>query len=219
LTNVRDIELPIQERKNEFSERPNLLRQLDMILNSTRQIVETWKPAPAPSVKIDEDDLEDDESKASSSSASIGLPQIDPKSLEPLERLVAETEKWLKEKLAQQEKLELWETPVLVVSDLQQKADSLQAGINKLLREMMNSKTKSKTSSSKKASSSTTSSSTSTSSSDALPTESVKSETVEDMEVELEEEDSSTTTETITSTIVVDTTASPSSESIKHEEL
>jgi len=234
LTNVRDMELPIQERKKEFSERPNSLRQLDMILNSTRQIIETWKPAPAPLVKNDEDNLEDDES-AASPSAAIDLLDIDPKSLEPLEKLVDETEKWLKEKLAQQEKLELWETPVLLASDIQQKADGLQAGINKLLREMMSAKTKSKSTSTKKESSSTTSSATSMSASDALPTESVTSENVEDGEVELEGDFSTTTktitstvvvettggtaTETVTSTVVVETTASPSSEDIKHEEL
>ena len=95
----------------------------------------------------DEDDLDDDEATAT---ASPGAPlfQLDEKSVNSLDSVVTEVENWLKEKIAAQEKLELWEEPVLLLTEIERKTSQLQSALRKIFLDQTKQKTKSKTSTS-----------------------------------------------------------------------
>ena len=154
----------------------------------------------------DEDDLDDDETTAPES-PEASLFQLDEKSVNTLDSVVMEVETWLTQKSAAQEKLDLWEEPVLLLTEIERKASQVQLALQKAFLDQTK-KTKPKTSTS----ATTTSTSSTSTETPTVTTEEKPLYT----EVEDDVEEAETTTETITSTIIVETA---STEERKHEEL
>jgi len=145
-------------------------------------------------------DLEDEDGE---SKLPPGTIQLDEKSIETLQGAVEEVETWLLEKSAAQEKLEDWEEPVLLLSELERKNIHLQTVLRKIVMDQAKTASKPKSSSST-SSSTTTVSATSTASKEA--------------EVTVAEEGTTTITETATIIETVDAEETGSTDR-KHEEL
>jgi hypothetical protein len=146
--NNRAIENPISKRKTDYLGRPTRIESLQRIIDSTKDLIKTNRDFAAPATR-DEDDLDDE--------PPVPVRPIfvfDPQSLESLDAIVTEVENWFSEKLAAQEKLQLWEEPVLRLRDLEMKSNRVQIAIRKIVLEQAKAKT-----SSKKASTFTSSSS------------------------------------------------------------
>jgi len=202
--------------------RPEQIEHLQAILASTKQFLQTNRESlssqsPPP---IEEDNLDDDEPTPSTPPASLF--QLDEKAIETLDSVVKEVDMWLTEKLGAQEKLQLWEEPVLLLTDLEKKSNQIQSALRKIIIDSAKQKTTKSTTAS--ATGKTTMSSKESVSS-SVPTPEVYIEVIDDEE---EEEDSAiTTTATVTSTIIVDDTSSSSTTTTstsskaekKHEEL
>ena len=224
----RSIEGPIAKRKADYLARPQRIESLQLILNSTKELVKSSRDlivSQLPKSK-NEDDLEDEETDSASATASptAALFAFDENSISTLESVVTEVETWLTKKLAAQEKLKLWEEPVLLLSDLEKKGNQIQSALRKLLQEQQ----KKTSSSAKKSASKTTSSSpssttvlaeTTTASVAAEETDGpVYTEVVDDDEVQ----ETYTTTETVTAIIEeseAEETETAGSGGVKHEEL
>jgi hypothetical protein len=141
---------------------------------------------------------------------------LEEKSIVNLETLTTEIETWLKKKLAVQEKLALWDEPVLNLSDLEKKGDQIQAALRKILLQQAKAKTTSKKSSSSK----TTSTTSTSASSETTPTTSAAAEeTPVYSEVEDDMDETITTTATVRSVIIEDEPEATEGTEIKHEEL
>ena len=97
----------------------------------------------------DEFDLEDEDDRVENN-LPPGAVQflLNEKSLETLDAAVQDVETWLTEKLAAQEKLEDWDEPVLLLSDIDRKNNHLQSVLKKLIRDQAKTATKTKSSSS-----------------------------------------------------------------------
>jgi hypoxia up-regulated 1 len=208
----RDIEGPISKRKAEHLARPERIELLQQILNSTKSLIKSSREIVSEVYppKNNEDDL-DDETPAPTPPASPF--QLDEKSLSKLDQLASDVETWLKEKLAAQESLELWEEPVLLTSELEKKGTQIQAALRKALLDQAKPKPKSKTSSS-----STSTATGSQTDSTATSSAAASNQTDTPVYSEVDEEPEETVTTTITST-VIDDEAEPTSGEIKHEEL
>jgi hypoxia up-regulated 1 len=155
----------------------------------------------------DEDDLDDDEATAPES-PEASLFQLDEDSVNSLDSVVTEAETWLTQKIAAQEKLDPWEEPVLLLTEIERKASQVQLALQKAFLDQTK-KTKPKTS---------TSATTTSTSSTSTETPTVTTEE-KPLHTEVEDDDfeeADTTTETITSTIIVE---AASTEERKHEEL
>lgn len=204
----RNIEGPISKRKADYLARPQQIEVLQGILNSTKEFLKTSREVlSSQSPPIDQDNL--DEEPIPSTNPSTALFKLDEKAIETLDSVVEEVESWLTAKRAAQDKLQLWEEPVLLLTDLEKKNNQIQSALRKIIMDASKQKTKS-TSATKKAT-------TSTSTQSVVPTEETYTEVNDD-------ESTFTTTATVTSTIVVDDTSSssttPTSKSeMKHEEL
>lgn len=111
---------------------------------------------------------------------------------------MTEVETWLNEKIATQEKLNLWEEPVLLLTELERKGNQVQSTLRKIFLEQAKQKSKSSTST-------------------ATTTKHPESETPVHSEVEEDSEQASRNTETLTATIP-ETEATSKAER-KHEEL
>jgi 5S rRNA maturation endonuclease (ribonuclease M5) len=172
-----------------------------------------------------EDDLEDEETETTSDNATPSAAPFtfDEKSISGLESVVTEVETWFSEKLAAQEKLNLWEEPVLLLTDLEKKGNQIQSALRKMLLEQQ----KKQKTSSKKTSKTTSRTESSTTVLAETATASVVLESVEtpvytEVGEEDELEETYTTTATVTATIEeseAEETDTASREGIKHEEL
>jgi hypothetical protein len=199
---------------------------LRQIINSTKELVKTSREmaaSQAPEPKLEEDELEDEPSAAPS--PSISAFHIDESLLTNLENVVSEVETWLKDKTTAQEKLKLWQEPVLLVADLQRKGDQIQAALRKLLLEQSKPRTKSKTTSSISTSSTSSPSESVASLADESTTLSASISTASPAEevplyTEVSEDSDTiyTTTATVTSIIIEDEPEATTG-SILHEEL
>jgi len=131
---------------------------------------------------------------------------LNEKSLEALDAAVQEVETWLTEKIAAQEKLEDWDEPVLLLSDIERKNDHLQSVLKKIIRDQAKTATKTKSSPS------------TTATATAKPSASTEADT--EGHVADDEEQTDTTAETVTSTRIDDVDAEETSQTNrKHEEL
>ena len=148
----------------------------------------------------DEFDLEDEDDRVENN-LPPGAVQflLNEKSLETLDAAVQDVETWLTEKLAAQEKLEDWDEPVLLLSDIDRKNNHLQSVLKKLIRDQAKTATKTKSSSS------------TTATATAKPSASTEA----DMEVHVAEDEQRDAT-----TIIEDVDAEETSKTNrKHEEL
>lgn len=135
---------------------------------------------------------------------------------------MTEVETWLAEKIAAQEKLKLWEEPVLLLTDLEKKGNQIQNALRKLLLEQ-----KAKTSSKKTSSKSTSSISSSTTvlaetTAPSKASESAEAPVYTEVKDEDELEETYTTTATVTAIIEeseAEETETAGSGGVKHEEL
>lgn len=198
---------------------------MQLILNSTKELVKSSRDFIASQLpkSKSEDDLEDEETETASAGAtpSAALFTFDEKSISSLESVVTEVESWLSEKLAAQAKLNLWEEPVLLLSDLEKKGNQIQSALRRMLLEQQKQKT-----SSKKTSKTTSSASSSTTVLAETSSTGVVSESTETpVYTEVTEEDeleTYTTTATVTAIIEeleAEETETVSSGGPKHEEL
>jgi len=199
---------------------------LQLILNSTKELVKSSRDFIASQLpkSKSEDDLEDEETETASAGAtpSAALFTFDEKSISSLESVVTEVESWLSEKLAAQAKLNLWEEPVLLLSDLEKKGNQIQSALRRMLLEQQKQKT-----SSKKTSKTTSSASSSTTilaetSSTGVVSESTETPVYTEVTEEDELEETYTTTATVTAIIEeleAEETETVSSGGPKHEEL
>lgn len=156
-----------------------------------------------------EDDLDDDETTATAS-PSASLFQLDEKAITTLDSVVMEIETWLKERIAAQEKLNLWEEPVLLLTELERKGNQIQSALRKIFLDQTKTKSKTKSSTSTVASTAT-----------AKPGETENASGGDSWEpmssgVEDDFEGTRTTTATVTSTIIEE---AASKGDRKHEEL
>ena len=126
--------------------------------------------------------------------------KLDETAIKTLDSVVEEVDSWLSEKLAAQQKLQLWEEPVLLLTDLEKKSNQIQSALRKIIMDSSKQKTKTTTATSKSTTSTTTHSAES-----AVPTTEKYTEVNDEGE---DEESTITTTATVTSTIVVDDTSS-----------
>ena len=132
-----------------------------------------------------------------------------------LDSIVSEVDTWLNQKIAAQEKLELWEKPVLLPSELEKKGQLIQDAIRRAVLDASKPKPKQKSTTASSAPTNTSSEATEMSEAETTVTETASPDAMDDPEVE---EITSTTTTTITSTIIVDE-PEPTSVEVKHEEL
>jgi hypothetical protein len=217
----RHIEEPISKRKLDLLARPQRIETLKQILNSTKELVKSSRELLAstlPKSKTSEDDLEDDTVTATETPPALGF-QFEEKSIAGLESLISEVETWLSEKIAVQEKLKLWEEPVLLLNEIEKKGTQIQNALRKMVMEQAKPKTKPKKSSTSSSSASSTatasSKTTASASSSEAPIESV--ETDKPLYTEVEEDIEETVTTTVTSMVIEE--AASSTGEIKHEEL
>lgn len=174
--------------------------------------------APLPKPKNSEDDLEE---AATESEAPISMGfQFEEKAVSNLESLVSEVETWLSEKIAAQEKLKLWEEPVLLLTDIEKKGTQLQNAFRKMLMEQAKPKTKPKKSSTSTSSASRTTAASGTTSVSSANSDTASAESVETgkpVYTEVEEDLEETVTTTVTSMVIEE--AASSTGEIRHEEL
>lgn len=188
---------------------------LFQIINSTKEFVKLRRELVVTSQPIekvvDDDDL-DDEINTSTTSVSVPL-QFDEDTLSTLESAVTQVERWLMEKVGEQEKRELWEEPILLLSDIERKIEEVQAVFRKILLRKSKPLHKAPQTSTSRATTASTAPSGETSTS-SLPTETEDSadETTSKAADGFVGEETVTTT--ITSTIL-ETQTPP----VKHEEL
>jgi hypothetical protein len=135
-----------------------------------------------------------------------------------LDSIVSEVETWLNQKIAAQEKLELWEEPVLLPSELEKKGQLIQDAIRRAVRDASKPKPKQKSTTASSTSTNTSSEATVMSEAETAVTETALPDAMDDPVSIEAEEITSTTTTTITSTIIVDE-PEPTSVEVKHEEL
>jgi hypothetical protein len=107
-------------------------------------------------IQKDEDDLDDDDDEPATANPSTVLFHLDEKAIKTLDSVVEEVETWLTEKIAQQERLKLWEEPVLRLTDLEKKNNQIQSVLRKVFMDQTKTKTAPKSSTSTTKSSSTT---------------------------------------------------------------
>ena len=185
--------------------RPASIENLRLNLNSSKSILQLNREYLA-SKNVEKEkgeiDLEDEDGESKLPPGTIQF-LLDEKSIETLQGAVEEVETWLLEKSAAQEKLEDWEEPVLLLSELERKNIHLQTVLRKIVMDQAKTASKPKSSSST-SSSTTTVSATSTASKEA--------------EVTVAEEGTTTITETATIIETVDAEETGSTDR-KHEEL
>jgi hypothetical protein len=217
----RQVEEPISKRKADLIARPQRIEILNQILNSTKELVKSSRELFAstlPKSKTSEDDLEDETATTTETPPVLGF-QFEEKSIAGLETLISEVETWLSEKIAAQEKLKLWEEPVLLLNEIEKKGTQIQNALRKMVMEQAKPKAKPK----KSSTSSSSTSSTTTASSETTGSASSSEASVESVETdkpiytEVEEDLEETVTTTVTS-MIIEEAASPTGE-IKHEEL
>ncbi|MCJ1421986.1 lumenal Hsp70 protein [Xylographa parallela] len=204
LKGLRDLVDPISKRKEEALKRPGDVKMLKESLEQTKGLIMMVKEqsekaekaavassssaaadavlTPTTSSIVDDDfaGLEDDQSStsiASTSTTSIPeAPLYSPQDLADLSRTHESVQRWLDEKLIEQEKLSSFEDPVILTSDLATKSKELNKVVMDVLQKKMQvppklkSSSKSKTSKTKSPKKSkTTSSSSSSISSTSIP--------------------------------------------------
>ncbi|GAM90755.1 hypothetical protein ANO11243_088000 [Dothideomycetidae sp. 11243] len=178
---------PVQKRREEAKTRPEQVKSLESALNQTKSLlgsmaeqissaaaqaassateaVSSASSAVVPDSSTTKDDLDDlEEPETASSSSSSAKPS--PSSYSPLyteedlSELTATYDsvaEWLKEKLAAQEKLPLYEDAALTLKDIEERATKLQQAMMSLVRKRVRiPPVKKATSSAKKAASSKT---------------------------------------------------------------
>ena len=198
LKGLRDLVDPISKRKEEALKRPGDVKMLKESLEQTKGLIMMVKEqsekaekaavassssaaadavlTPTTSSIVDDDfaGLEDDQSStsiASTSTTSIPeAPLYSPQDLADLSRTHESVQRWLDEKLIEQEKLSSFEDPVILTSDLATKSKELNKVVMDVLQKKMQvppklkSSSKSKTSKTKSPKKSKTTSSSSISS-------------------------------------------------------
>ena len=198
LKELQDIVDPIQARKQEATERPELIKKLRESIGQTKKLVSAIKDtleqasssaaeasssaesaasetAASPTAVVDELDELDDQPVASPSPSTTAVPETpfwSAEELAPLSSAYEAAEKWLEDKLIAQDKLNPFEDPILRGKDLTAKAEEIERVMQDALLKRMNASKKAKSSGSKsKAKSKSKSKSTTKTSSTLAPKE------------------------------------------------
>jgi hypoxia up-regulated 1 len=151
---LKDVHTPIFKRKEENAKRPEQVKILRESVSQIKQLIQVLKDSasgPLPPASSDEE-LEDDAtttpSKAPKSTESVYTPE----ELATLTEGYEKVEKWLEDKIKEQEKLQPWQEPVLGTKDIEKKLQD----INKIVVDVLQRKMKAAASMKAKSSSKTT---------------------------------------------------------------
>ena len=216
LKELRDLVDPIQKRREEASKRPQEVKSLMDSLNQTKALIdlvrqESEKAAEAAasvsssasfeveaqststSTSVVDDGftgLDDESSTTSTVSATVSkvpnIPIYTPEDLAELSRAHESVQKWLDEKLVEQEKLFPSDDPVILSSDLAAKSKQLNKVVMEVLQKKMQIPSRSKSSS--KSRTSKTKSAKKTKTSKSSTTASVESAVPIETQVDLEDD-------------------------------
>ena len=183
LNELRGLVDPIQKRKDEAVKRPGEVKALKEALDSTQKMVSVLKeqsekassaaeaassstPSAGASTTFtkssadDFGDLEDETSSSTTASATPKapmLPMYSPEDIAEITESFESVQKWLDNKVAEQDKLSTTDDPVLLSSDMAAKSKELNAVVMKLLQKQMKPPPKPKSSSKAKTSKTKTS--------------------------------------------------------------